>query len=135
MSGWKVLVAVVFVASLSAAAQAATFADFEGGTAPGWGMLTNSGIQPWAGQLSGGVITANASALNGSKVLQLSGQPAFNFQSPDPGGAALGFDFLSQNLRNDFLGHTKLEFDWVGAPDGVSTSGFSQLYNIILNSQ
>src|SRR5687768_207486 len=130
----KALAAIALMASLTVAAHAATFADFQGGTAPGWGMLTNAGVVPWAGEISGGVVTANASALSGSQVLQLTGEAAFNFQNPDPGGSALGFDFLSQNLRNDFLNHTKLEFDWVAVPDGASPSGFSQLYNIILNS-
>src|SRR5205823_4263253 len=40
----------------------------------------------------------------------------------------------SNNLRAAFLANNQIEFDWEQVPNGGS-SGFSQLYNIILNSQ
>ena len=127
--------AVTLLIALSApAARGATLiADFEGGTAPGWGALTGSGIQPWASPVSGQVVTGSVGSFAGSQVLDLTGNPAFNFGQS--GGGALGFDFLSQNLRSAFLANDQIEFDWLAAPDAASTSGFSQLFNVILNSQ
>jgi hypothetical protein len=127
---------LVVLAGLSGSAAAATLiADFESGTAPGWGALTNSGVLPWStdiGPANGTVSTGSVGSTSGSKVLDLTGNAAFNFGQSS--GAALGFDFLSQNLRQAFLDHNTLEFDWVAPPNG-SPSGFSQLFNIILNSQ
>src|SRR5207237_3649915 len=71
-------------------------------------------------------------SLSGSKVLELTGSTSFNYGQS--GGAALGFDFLSQNLRAAFLANDQLEFDWYPTPNG-SPSGFSQLYNVQMNSQ
>ncbi len=138
-SSWRRLgrvqtaVAVLVLAGCVGSAHAATvFGDFESGTAPGWGSLTNSGVQPPAAPISEQVITASVGSLSGSKALELSGNPAFNFGQS--GGGALGFNFLSQNLRNDFLANDHIEFDWYAPPNG-SPSGFNQLFNIILNSQ
>src|SRR5438046_10155326 len=108
------------------------FGDFESGTAPGFGALTNSGVQPWSSPVNGAVITAASGPLAGSKVLELTGDPSFNFGQGS--GGALGFDFLSQNLRSTFLANDQLEFDWYPTPNG-SPSGYSQLYNIDLHSQ
>jgi len=128
--------ALALITVLSGSAGAATLiADFESGAAPGWGALTNAGVQPWStaiGPANGSVITGSVGSTTGSKVLELTGTAAFNFGQS--GGAALGFDFLSQNLRQDFLDNSTIEFDWVAPPNG-SPSGFSQLFNIILNSQ
>jgi hypothetical protein len=66
-------------------------------------------------------------------VLELTGTAeSFNFGYS--GAAALGFNFLSQNLRADFLANDQLEFDWYPVPNG-SPTGYSQLYNIVFNSQ
>src|SRR5687767_11363870 len=111
-------VAILAVAGFASSARAATFADFQGGTAPGWGALTGSGVQPWAAPVSGSVTTGSVGSFNGSQVLQLNGNASFNYGQS--GGGALGFDFLSQNLRNEFLNHTKLEFDWLAVPNGSS---------------
>src|SRR5438477_10744397 len=70
--------------------------DFETGTAPGFGALTNSGVQPWTPPVAGAVITAPSGPLAGSQVLELTGAESFNFGQGS--GAALGFDYLSQNL-------------------------------------
>ena len=121
------------MAAASGAARAdVVWGDFETGTAPGFGALTNSGVQPWAAPVNGAVITAPSGPLAGSHVLELTGTDSFNFGQS--GGAALGFDFLSQNLRQPFFDNDQIEFDWYPTPNG-SPSGFSQLYNIILNSQ
>lgn len=125
--------ALTGMAVLAVPAHASTsFGNFESGTAPGWGSLTNSGVQPPAAPISEQVITASVGSLSGSKALQLSGDATFNFGQAS--GGALGFNFLSQNLRADFLANSKIEFDWY-APPNDSPSGFNQLFNIILNSQ
>jgi len=123
---------ILAVAGFAASAKAASFGDFETGTAPGWGALTNTGVQPWTPPVSGAVVTGSVGSFTGSKVLDLQGNASFNFGQSS--GGALGFDFLSQNLRNDFLANSKLEFDWLAVPNG-SSSGFAELFNIILNSQ
>ena len=127
------MAAVLAVTAVAGAARAdVVWGDFETGTAPGFGALTNSGLQPWAAPVNGAVITAPAGPLAGSQVLELTGSDSFNFGQS--GGAALGFDFLSQNLRQSFFDNDQIEFDWYPTPNG-SPSGYSQLYNIILNSQ
>jgi hypothetical protein len=111
-------------------------ADFENGTTSGFGALTSStGVQPWTSPVAGEVITAPAGSgsLSGSKVLHLTGT-ADSFNFGQSGGGALGFDFLGANLRQAFLDNDQLEFDWLPVANG-SPSGYSQLYNIILNSQ
>jgi hypothetical protein len=120
------------VALVTPAQAAVSIADFENGTTSGFGALTNSGVQPWASPVAGAVVTPATSGLAGSKVLELTGTPAFNFGQS--GGAALGLDLLSANLRSAFLANNAIEFDWVAVPNG-SPSGFSQLFNVILNSQ
>src|SRR4051794_10275723 len=136
MNLWKASAAIALLTGLGAAAAhaAVSFGDFETGTVEGFGALTNSGVQPWATPVTGQAITAPAGSgsLSGSHVLELTGNPSFNF-GQGPGGA-LGFDFLGANLRQAFLDNNQLEFDWHPTPNG-SPSGFSQLYNIILNSQ
>jgi len=108
------------------------FGDFEDGATDGFGALTNSGVQPWASPVAGAVITPVSGPLTGTKVLELTGSAAFNFGQGS--GGALGDDFLGNNLRAAFLANNQIEFDWEAVPNGGS-SGFSQLYNIILNSQ
>ena len=125
-------VAVAFAGLVSSAQAAVVFGDFETGTAPGFGALTNSGVQPWASPVSGSVVAGSVGSFNGSQVLQLSGNASFNFGQS--GGAALGFNFLSQNQRSAFLANNKIEFDWLAVPNG-SSSGFAELFNVILNSQ
>ena len=127
------MAAVLAVAAAAGIAQAdVVWGDFETGTAPGFGALTNSGVQPWSAPVNGAVITAPSGPLAGSQVLELTGSANFNFGQSS--GGALGFDFLSQNLRQAFFDNDQIEFDWYPTPNG-SPSGFSQLYNIILNSQ
>ena len=127
------LAVIIIVTGLCGSAQAAVaIADFENNSLAGWGTLTNTGFLPPAAPISQQIITGSVGTTSGSKVLELSGNAAFNFGQPN--GAALGFDFLSQNLLNAFLTHDRIEFDWVAPPSG-SPSGFSQLFNIILNSE
>jgi hypothetical protein len=133
MSSQRYITAFVLVFGFAASAQAATsFGNFEDDSLANFGTLTNSGFQPWAPPVSAQVVTASASALTGSKVLELNGNPAFNFGQAN--GAALGFNFVGANLRSDWLANNAIEFDWVAVPNG-SPSGFSQLFNIIMNSQ
>jgi hypothetical protein len=124
--------AAVVLSFAGVASAQVSFGDFQTGTAPGWGSLTNAGIGPWTAPVTGSVATGSVGSFSGSQVLNITGTPAFNFGQS--GGAAVGFDFLSQNLRNDFLANSKLEFDWLAVPQG-STSGFNELFNVILNSQ
>ena len=98
----------------------------------GWGTLTNSGFQPPAPPIGQQIITGSVGTTSGSKVLELSGNASFNFGQAN--GAALGYNFLATNMRQAFLDNDRIEFDWVAPPNG-SPSGFSQLFNIILNSQ
>jgi hypothetical protein len=124
---------LLVLAGFAASAQSATsFGNFEDNSLANFGTLTNSGFQTWAPPVSAQVVTASASALTGSKVLELNGNAAFNFGQAN--GAALGFNFVSANLRNDWLANNAIEFDWVAVPNN-SPSGFSQLFNIIMNSQ
>jgi hypothetical protein len=126
-------ITVLAVAGSSGSAKAATvFGDFESGAA-GWGALTNSGVQPWATPVSGQVVPGSVGSFAGSQVLDLTGTAAFNFGQS--GGGALGFNILSQNLRSDFLANNTIEFDWLAVPDAAATSGFQQIFNVILNSQ
>jgi MYXO-CTERM domain-containing protein len=111
---------------------AVSFGNFEDNTTDGFASLGNSGVQPWASPVAGAVVTPSSSGLAGSKVLELTGNPSFNFGQAS--GAALGYDFLANNLRAAFLANNAIEFDWVAVPNGA-TAGFSQLYNVILNSQ
>jgi hypothetical protein len=128
------LAASIVVAGLGGLAHGAvSFGNFEDGTAPGFGSLTSSsGVQPWTPPVSGTVVTPSSTPLAGSKVLELTGNAAFNFGQS--GGAALGYNFLATNHRADFLANNAIEFDWVGVPNGAS-AGFLQLFNINLNSQ
>jgi len=115
-----------------AARAVVTFGDFEDNTTQGFAALTNSGVQPWTAPVNGAVITPGSGPMAGTKVLELTGNPAFNFGQAN--GGALGYDFLAHNLRSAFFANNTLEFDWEAVPNG-SPSGFSQLFNIILNSQ
>jgi hypothetical protein len=119
---------------LGTARGAVPFGNFEDGNTDGFGALTNSGVQPWTAPVAGANVTPASGPLSGggNKVLELTGNTSFNFGQSS--GGALGFDFLSANLRSAFLANDQIEFDWEPVPNGGS-SGFSQLYNIILNSQ
>ena len=123
--------AVAFAASGPARA-VITFGDFEDNTTQGFGALTNSGVQPWSAPVAGAVITPGSGPMAGTKVLELTGTPTFNFGQAS--GGALGYDFLAHSLRPAFFANNNLEFDWEGVPNGGS-AGFAQLFNIILNSQ
>jgi len=107
--------------------------DFENGSVGGFGWLTGDsrGIQPWSpdnGPANGAVITASSGPLAGSKVLELTGTPAFNFGQS--GAAPLGLDID----RPSFFANDQLEFDWYPVPNG-GDAGYSQLYNIVINSE
>jgi hypothetical protein len=128
------LAVLVFATCVGTTQAAVSFGNFEDNTVDGFGALTNSGVQPWASPVAGAVITPGTGPLSGggNKVLELTGNASFNFGQAN--GGALGFDFLAANFRADFLANSQIEFDWEPVPNGGS-SGFSQLYNVILNSQ
>ena len=127
------LAVLAVLACAHSAGAAVLIADFENGTTSGFGALTSgSGVQPWSAPVSGQVIDGTIGSFSGSKVLQLSGDAAFNFGQS--GGSALGLNLLAANLRQAFLDHNTLEFDWMAPPIG-STSGYNELFNIVLNSQ
>src|SRR3954465_3971021 len=133
-----VAIALLLAASLTGTARAAALANFEDGQLDGFAALTNTGVKPWSDPAAGpspanGTVITPASGPLSSKVLELTGNQSFNFgQGP---GAALGYDLLANGHRADFLANNTLEFDWEPAPNASSTAGFSQLFNIIMNSQ
>src|SRR5690348_10869211 len=107
MIGRNVLLVAAITAGLASSARAVSFGNFEDNTTDGFGNLTNStGVQPFASPTAGTVITPASGPLSGSKVLEFTGDPSFNFGYSQ--SAALGFDFLSANLRNDFLANNKI---------------------------
>ena len=126
------LAALVIVGCAGSVQAATLIADFENSSLAGWGTLTNSGFQPPAAPIGQQIITGTVGSTSGSKVLELTGNASFNFGQAN--GAALGYNFLATNMRQAFLDNSSIEFDWVAPPNG-SPSGFSQLFNIILNSQ
>ena len=130
--GRTAAVALVLAVAAGSAQAAVSFGNFETNTTEGWASLTNSGVQPPAPPVAVNVINGTVGSTTGSKVLQLTGNASFNFGQGS--GAALGYDFLANNHRQNWLDNNTIEFDWV-APPNASPSGFSQLFNIILNSQ
>jgi len=114
------------------------FSDFQNNSTAGFGWLTGDarGIVPWdasLGPASGTLVTAPSGPLAGSQVLKMTGTADFNYGQG--GGAVLGFDIVPQNFRTAFLENDQIEFDWYAPPDPNSTAGWSQIYNIIINSQ
>ena len=132
------LATLALTAAVSATARAdVVFADFQSGTATGWGWLTGDqrGILPWdisLGPAAGTVVEAPSGPLAGSNVLRMTGDAAFNYGQAS--GAVLAFD-IAPNFRQAFLDHDQIEFDWYAPPDANSTAGWSQVYNDILNSE
>ena len=129
---------LALIACVGTARGATVFGNFEDNATDGFGALTNSGVVPWntgtggPGPANGTVITPASGPLAASKVLDLTGSASFNFGQSS--GGALGYDFLANSLRPAFFANNTIEFDWEAVPNGGS-AGFSQLYNIILNSQ
>jgi hypothetical protein len=120
----------LFANSLSQAS--VTFANFEDGTPDGFGTLTNSsGVTKnvFSAPTAGAVITPTTGA-DLTKVLDLT---AGGFNGGLGSGAALGYDFVANGMGAQFLANDVITFNWEVAP-GTQATGFSQLFNIILNA-
>ena len=106
-------------------------ANFEDGLTDGFGTGTNSGVtaNAFASPTTGTVITPG-SGTDTTKVLDLF---ASGFNGGLSSGADLGYDFKANGLATQFLANDVLSFQWEVAP-GTQASGFSQLFNIILNA-
>ena len=125
-----VVAAATFGGSPSARA-ATTVATFEAGTTSGFGTLTNSGVtaNTFTSPTSA-TITQPTTGGDTTRVLDLT---AAGFNGGLASGATLGFDFVASGFRADFLANDTLTFNWE-VPPNTATSGYSQLYNIILNA-
>jgi hypothetical protein len=124
------LAALALLGATSAAKASFTFANFEDGTPDNFGTFTNSGITPntFSAPTTGTVITP-ASGTDTTKVLDLF---AGGFNGGLGSGADLGYDFVASGNLSQFMANDIITFQWETAP-GNQASGFSQLYNIILN--
>jgi len=126
------LVAGLGVISHGSSAGAQIFANFEDGTPDGFGTLTNSSgvtANTFSSPTAGSVITPGTGT-DTTKVLDLT---ASGFNGGLSTGADLGFDFVANGLTSQFLANDILSFQWEVAP-GTESTGYSQLYNIILNA-
>jgi hypothetical protein len=124
---------VVVLLSMARASQAqVVFGNFEDGLTDGFGTLTNSGVtkNAFSSPTVGTVITPG-SGTDTTKVLDLT---ATGFNGGLGSGADLGYDFVSNGLTSQFLANDIITFNWETAPNAAAT-GFSQLFNIILNAQ
>jgi hypothetical protein len=127
-----VLVAAIALLGAASAGKAAViFANFEDGTPDGFGTFTNSGVTAnlFSAPTAGSVITP-ATGTDTTKVLDLT---AAGFNGGLSSGAALGYDFVANGLAAQFMANDVITFQWEVAP-GNEASGYSQLYNIILNA-
>jgi hypothetical protein len=124
------LAALALLGAVSVGKAQVVFANFEDGTPDGFGTFTNSGITPnaFTAPTAGSVITP-ASGTDTTKVLDLTG-PGFNGGLSS--GADLGYDFVANGMLAQFMANDVITFQWETAP-GNQASGYSQLYNIILN--
>jgi hypothetical protein len=114
----------------SAAKATTTFGNFEDGATDGFGTFTNSGVTAnvFASPTAGNVITPGGT--DTTKMLDLT---AAGFNGGLGSGADLGYDFVSNGLTSQFMANDIITFQWETAP-GSEASGYSQLYNIILNA-
>ena len=127
----RAILALVPLCAASAAHASVIFANFEDGTTDGFGNLTNSGVtaNSFASPTVGAVIVPTTGA-DTTNVLDLT---AKGFNGGLSSGASLGYDFVANGMRSQFLANDILSFTWEAAP-GTETSGYSQLYNVILNA-
>jgi hypothetical protein len=127
-----VLFAAGMAGMASVASAAVNFGNFEDGLTDGFGTLTNSSgvtANAFSSPTAGAVITP-VTGTDTTKVLDLT---ASGFNGGLSTGADLGFDFVANGLASQFLANDIITFQWEVAP-GSQSSGFSQLYNIILNA-
>jgi hypothetical protein len=115
----------------SAAHGSITFANFEDGGTDGFGTFTNSGVT--ANTFASPTAGSNIVPVTGSDTTHVLDLTAAGFDGGLGSGAALGYDFVSNGLAAQFLANDVITFQWETAP-GSEGSGYSQLYNIILNA-
>jgi hypothetical protein len=132
----RALLCGVFAAGVAgmasfASASSFTVANFEDGMTDGFGTATNSGVtaNSFASPTTG-TINTPATGTDTTQVLDLF---AAGFNGGLTSGADLGFDFKASGLATQFLANDVLTFNWE-VPPSATTSGYSQLYNIILNA-
>jgi hypothetical protein len=122
---------VAGMASL-AAATTITFGNFEDATMDGFGYLSSSsGVKPFPA--SPGPVASILTPGSGgdtTNVLDLNGA---GYNGGQSGGNDLGFDFASNGLASTFLADDILTFSWE-VPVSNTSSGYSQLYSIVLNA-
>jgi hypothetical protein len=129
----RYLVAAVALAPLcwsSIAAANLVFGSFEDGTFDGFGTATNSGITAGVFSSPTSAVIDTGPATDPTNVLDLT---ASGFNGGLSSGAALGYDFNANGNEAAFMANDEIVFDWI-VPVSSSTSGYSQLYNIILNA-
>jgi hypothetical protein len=124
------LAALALLGAVSAAKGQVVFANFEDGTPDHLGTFTNSGITPntFTSPTTGTVITPGS----GTDMTQVLDLHAAGFNGGLGSGASLGYDFVANGLLAQFMANDVITFQWETAP-GNQASGYSQLYNIILN--
>jgi hypothetical protein len=108
-----------------------TFANFEDGGTDGFGTFTNSGVT--ANTFSAPTAGANITPGTGSDLTHVLDLTASGFNGGLSSGASLGYDFNANGLAAQFMANDVITFQWEVAP-GSEGSGYSQLYNIILNA-
>ena len=106
-----------------------TFANFEDNTFDGFGTGTNSGVTPGTFSAPTSAVIDTGPATDPTKVLDLT---ASGFNGGLSSGADLGYDFVQSGTSAAFLANDVITFDWI-VPVSSSGTGYSQLYNIILN--
>ena len=127
----SVLVAALALLGAASAAKASfVVANFEDGTPDGFGTFTNTGVTAnvFSSPTAGSVITPGGT--DTTKMLDLT---AAGFNGGLSSGADLGYDFVANGLASQFMANDILTFQWETAP-GSEGSGYSQLYNLILNA-
>jgi len=115
----------------SVAQASITFANFEDGATDGFGTFTNSGVT--ANTFTSPTTGTNIVPVTGSDTTHVLDLYAAGFNGGLSSGASLGYDFNSNGLATQFMANDVITFQWEVAP-GNEATGYSQLYNIILNA-
>jgi hypothetical protein len=106
-----------------------TIANFEDNTFDGFGTGTNSGVTPGVFSAPTSAVIDTGPATDPTNVLDLT---ASGFNGGLSSGADLGYDFVQSGTIAALEANDVLTFDWI-VPVSSTNTGFSQLYNIILN--
>jgi len=106
-----------------------TFANFEDNTFDGFGTGTNSGVTPGVFSAPTSAVIDTGPATDPTNVLDLT---ASGFNGGLSSGADLGYDFVQSGFLAQLEANDIITFNWI-VPVSSTGSGYSQLYNIILN--